>query len=184
MNNVRKMIKKHYTKFLGRPAYQYDVPLEGYGCMTVYECHNQPCDGAVTLATVGMSDLCPSHTLQELIFCAYREFISTDLVKLLGVVVKEIVGSDGPVGRGEVLGPAGPLLDSTPMEALYICPPTYYPKRFARLRIDGSAISIVWLIPIHRSEAVYIYEYGYDKFESQLEELDPDLMDLRRPAIN
>jgi len=98
---------------------------------------------------------------------------------LLQQVGLEILGSGSALLRGDVIGPRGPLFAMTEMEALYASIPVYLPDEFGQHK----DVVIVWLIPISRSEAEFIAEQGWPKFENRLTEVDPDLTDFDRASM-
>jgi hypothetical protein len=184
-----EIVRQHYTRFWGKARASHAVKM-GHGHMEIDEYGQQPCEGAVTLATVGLSDLGgrtqPRTTRplrQEFVFCCYESFMRPDVIALVAAVGEQLVASNDPLRRGDVLGPAGPILECSTMEALYACPPTYYQDEFATIAVNNLAIPVMWLIPIHRSEAAWIAKHGFSDFESHLEAADPDLMDLTRPPL-
>lgn len=85
--------------------------------------------------------------------------------------------------RGEVLGPQGPVVPGSKMEAFYVAIPAYFPDEFATCRAEGEAVAIAWLVPITAREAGYVAKHGWDAFEDRLVEADPDLTDLSRPSL-
>jgi hypothetical protein len=86
--------------------------------------------------------------------------------------------------RGEVLGPQGPLLPGSLMEALYVGIPVYFPDEFGSCAVGGDSVVIAWLIPISKSEATYVADHGWPAFEKRLVEIDPDLTDVFRSSMN
>lgn len=88
----------------------------------------------------------------------------------------------GAVLRGNVIGPYGPLLPGSAMEALYAAMPAYFPDDFASCSEDGRRVAIAWLVPISAVEAKYVETHGWDAFEDRLAESDPDLTDFYRDS--
>ena len=188
MPTLTDEIQKHYGRFLGVPSAKYSMSLSGYPTQSYHllEYKDVPCQGAVTLATLGLSDM-PLHMFrQEFAFLCYDQFISDDLIRLLTVVAGMISESNHPLLHGSVLPPAGPLLEYTPMESLYVGTLMYFntsEENFDVLKANDLTVLISWLLPIYSSEANWISQHGYDDFESLIVERDPDLMDLERPPI-
>lgn len=89
----------------------------------------------------------------------------------------------GPL-RGEVFGPAGPLVSGSQMEALYVASPVYFDDAFATCDGPDGPIAIVWLVPITAPEALYIRAVGWDRWEEELVGSDPDLTSLDRPSLH
>src|SRR5438552_6204218 len=177
-------VKRHYGRFLGMPSALLTVdPQAPY---RIVEFRDVPCEGAVTLATLGLSDV-PLHMFrQEFLFLCYEQFMSDDLIKLLAVVAEGVRESNHPLLHGAVLPPAGPLLEYTKMEALYVGTLMYFgtdEESFNVLKLDNLSVLFSWLFPIYPSEVEWIRDHGYDAFESMIVERDPDLMDLERPPM-
>ncbi|MDQ0201954.1 hypothetical protein J2S10_005165 [Neobacillus ginsengisoli] len=86
--------------------------------------------------------------------------------------------------RGDVIGPYGPIFDDSNLEALYVTIPGYFPDSFDAFKVDDKkTIIMAWLIPITSKEAEFIRQTGWEEFENKLEELNPDLIDLKRESI-
>jgi hypothetical protein len=181
-------VEHHYSQFLGRPSALNVVPLLGHpaGHYHIVEYEDRPCQGAVTLATLGLSAV-PLHMFrQELLFCCYKRFVIPDLITLIRVVAQMITDSQHPLFHGDTLPPAGPLLETTPMEALYTATLMYFntdAQQFDTLQVGTLRVLIAWLLPVYRTEVEWIQKYGYDAFEDLIVELDPDGLNLARPPI-
>lgn len=188
MSLVSERIEEHYARFLGMPNGRNPIklPSNPNSQLQLLKYEDVPCAGAVTLATVGLSEL-PLHMFrQEFVFLCYKRFLSSNLVSLIAVVADMLSESKHPLLHGSILPPAGPLLDYTKMEALYVATLLYFDteeEEFDVLRVDGLSILNSWLLPIYRSEAEWIDKHGYEAFESMIEDQDPDLMDLTRPPM-
>jgi hypothetical protein len=179
---------KHYAQFLGEPSTGYLVKLKEHpeGQYDIAQYEDVPWKGAVTLATCGFSDV-PLHMFrQELVLLCYERFVSKDLILMLAGVMEMVADSQHPLLQGRVLVPwlnDESLMENTTMSSLYSAVPTYFPDEFQIMRDAEESIDVGWLIPIHRSEADWIKEHGWEAFESRLVELDPDVIDLTRPPI-
>ena len=87
--------------------------------------------------------------------------------------------------RGEVIGPNGPLTDGSRLEALYVAVPVYLPDSFQVFRpADGDPVVMAWLVPITAREARFVGEQGWEAFEHELQEEDPDLLDMTRESMD
>lgn len=178
-------VVEHLTSLLGEPAVSDRVLLDRTGrSIGLLRFDGQPCDGATSVVTNGLSDL-PHHRLhEELLLACWTAELSTDLLLVVEFVARQLAEGRDPLVYGDVIGPAGPLIDGSTMEALYVCEPTYFPERLATLdTADGCRIRMLWLIPIYASEARLISERGPAPFEQLLVEEDPDLLSLRRAPV-
>jgi hypothetical protein len=188
MPSLLERVESHYSRFLGTTSSVRSITLKGHpeGHYHLIEYIGVPCEGAKTLATLGFCDV-PLHMFrQEFLFLCYDQFISGDLIALLAFVAKVVSENNHPLLHGTVLPPAGPLLEYTSMEALYVGTLMYFntsDESFDVLKADSTSVLISWLIPLHSSEAGWIGEHGYDAFEDLIIDRDPDLMDLERPPL-
>ncbi|MFD0328257.1 suppressor of fused domain protein [Streptacidiphilus monticola] len=86
--------------------------------------------------------------------------------------------------RGDVIGPRGVIVPGSSLEAFYAAIPVYYDDAFAAADLEsGNRAVMVWMVPIGKSEAAFVAEFGWAAFESKLAEQDPDLLDLKRNEI-
>jgi hypothetical protein len=186
MKKIDVVLENHYARFLGKPHRRSELQLEANVRLTIEEFENKPCQGAATLVTSGLANQLTGGTCHqhELLVSCYPQFVTGDLVKLIGAIGTQVLQSHHPLSRGDILGPAGSLLPGLAMEALYVCPPTYFDNDFSRILIsDDLDIHILWLIPLHRTEVAWVKKRGFSDFESLLEEKDPDLLDWARSPI-
>ncbi|HWD05701.1 MAG TPA: suppressor of fused domain protein [Amycolatopsis sp.] len=103
---------------------------------------------------------------------------------LVGQVADELLASGRALLRGDVIGPRGPLVPGSMMEAWYAAAPVYYDDGFAGVDLDdGHRAAIVWIVPISRSEAQFVSANGWREFENELIKYDPDLLDLHRDEL-
>jgi hypothetical protein len=103
---------------------------------------------------------------------------------LVGQLADEILGAGQALLRGDVIGPRGPLVPGSKMEAWYAAAPVYYDDGFAAVDLeDGHRAAIVWIVPISRREAEFVSANGWQMFENLLIKHDPDLLDLHREEL-
>lgn len=143
----------------------------------------------VSYSTLGLSNtrfvLSQSgrHIHLELLMLASPGTPTDTVVSLLYQVGTAALSSGRPLLRGNVIGPAGPLAANSEMTALYVTMPVYFPDEFATYRGESDVV-IAWLVPISSQEADYVASHGWDAFEDQLVDQDPDLVDFMRPGMN
>jgi len=150
-----------------------------------------PIQNILTLATLGLSKvhlkLRKSGKLirQELVFLLRDTAGTRNLPGVLQELVHEILQRGEALPRGIVIGPRGPLLEDSTVEALYVTAPVYFPDSFHVFRpADGSdPIVLVWLVPITSKEAEYVRSHGWESFEERLAHYDPDLLDIHRASM-
>lgn len=106
------------------------------------------------------------------------------LASVVEFLVRQLAEGREPLLYGDVVGPAGSLVPGSPMEAIYVCEPTYFPPGFARfVTPEGCEIRTRWLIPIYSGEAQLVGDKGAGALEDLLEEQDPDLLNLQRGPV-
>lgn len=147
--------------------------------------------GVRSFSTIGLSkdDLVSPRSGRKLrleLLAGERGGPGTDFLPgLVGQVAEEVVTSGRAVLRGDVIGPRGPLVPGSRMEAWYAASPVYYDDDFAGVDLDdGHRAAIVWLAPISRCEAEFVSTNGWRAFEDELIKDDPDLLDLHRPELS
>lgn len=181
---IRESIERHYEGHLGDVTDRYRVAMPDGADFEVVRIADCPCRDAACISSIGMADARGLHLLQEILLPAYNRMLPSVSMKLVGAVVQQVLATGVPLKRGDILGPAGPLMPGTNMEALYVCPPTYFDPELLAPIDDGHTISFLWLVPIYSSEALWARTHGFDAFESALETHDPDLLDLCRSPLS
>lgn len=172
--------------------------LEGGWHSSMEDCQNDfqvalfphaPFEGATTFSTIGVSDYPlwnAEHKtfFQEAVIVAKKEFGVKNLPGILMQVADSLLDSEHLILRGEVIGPAGSLFEGSDLEALYATSPVYFDEEFHVFKQSSEKeIIMVWLVPITKSEAAYVTEFGWKQFEELLEQVDPDLTDFHRESI-
>lgn len=180
-------VREHYRRYLGQASSGYSATLSEHpsGAYDIVQYQDTPWEGAITLATCGMSELDLHMFRQELVLVCYRQFLSSDLILSIAGVVEMVARTRHPLLQGQVLAPAPvePLTADTAMTGLYSSVPTYFPDEFQLVEGEGLKIDVGWLIPVYSTEIRWIEQNGWRAFESLLEEKDPDVMDLARQAV-
>lgn len=156
---------------------------------TIVRFRDQPHPGVSTYLTLGLSNHVISlasgrPVRQELLLSADRRFDSWNIPGLLGTVGREVLTRHQGLLRGEVLGPAGPLLPGSSLEALYCASPVHFPDSFAVCGSTSPPTVFVWLIPIASEEAEAVRSHGWSHFEDVLVTKKPDLFDLERAGLD
>jgi hypothetical protein len=143
---------------------------------------------ATSYLTLGLSD----HVLtgpsgrqfrQELLGASYTRFAELNPDANLLKIAHDLLQAHRAALRGEVIGPAGPIVHGSSLEAYYCSLPAYFSDDLVTFRGSVPATTFIWLVPITHPEAHYVWEQGWAKFEDLLVERDPDLLDLTRPSL-
>src|SRR5262249_44332691 len=109
-----------------------------------------PVPGTKALTTLGLSNHpLKSRVSEKIIRCELVMLVrngSKSLPGILQQVAMEMLQSRFAVLRGDVLGPRGPLVDGSKMQALYASNPVYFPETFAACRSESlGTIIFIWL---------------------------------------
>ena len=182
-----KNIIEHVESFLGRIDYGWKGD-DSKSAISIARFRNQPVEGMNTYVTLGLSHHVLSiqnkrQVRQEFVFSTFDTVPSEDVVSFLLSFSDFILTKHEALLRGEVVGPAAPIISGSSMNAVYASMPVIFDDEFATFEGDSPSTVMVWLIPIFESEAKYIKDYGWEAFEDVLEQQDPDLWDIGRTSI-
>ena len=179
----------HLEHYLG-PVWRRFSPVrpEDERLFQVLSFPGAPFPDSVTITTAGLS----GHVLpqprkrsvrQELVACTRQE-AAADLAAVVDLIGREVLASHRALLRGQVLGPAGPLVEGATVSAMVCATPWYWPEGFERFEaVKSAAVLLVWLVPVTAPEAELIRRQGVDTFEEIVSRADPDLLDLGRASI-
>ena len=149
---------------------------------------NQPITDAITFVTTGLSRLV-LHQLSdgvirlELLTCTWSSFRESGLDDLLFVLAQQILERHHAPAQGEWVVPAGSVVAGSKLEAFYFMPPLYHPETLQVFSDEPPETVIVWAVPVAPSEVEFIMKTGWRAFEEQLQQVEPDLLDMFRDPI-
>lgn len=148
------------------------------------QCKQGMLPNVITYGTLGLSHHLFQGIRQELFIMVDENENQSFFPSILHQVAMMAYSTHRPFLRGEVIGPYGPMIPDSKMEAFYVAAPTYLPDEF-HIYEDGTPPPIVqvWLVPISSSEANYVQEHGWDAFEDLLVEKQPDLLSFMRDEV-
>lgn len=177
----------HLERHLGRLERGWGESADGRQLPVQVVQFANPTGGVpLSYATLGLSEhvlRMPSGEVRHELLCCGPSDGSLNPAPLMVTVAEDLIASGRSLVKGQVLGPSGPLLEGTELEALYCAAPVYFPDEFAVMRDVRPPVVIVWLVPISRSEAAFVRDRGWDAFEDLLLERDPNLLDWGRPSL-
>jgi hypothetical protein len=165
---------------------RFEVPAEQDVGVARFE--NQPVPEAITYVTTGLSRHL-LHQLEkpdlrvELVGCVWARFRDSGLDSLLHIVAREILESHHAPPRGFVMGPSGPIIPGSELQAFYFMHPAYHGEALECFEHPTDPVYLAWPVPITVAEAVFIARSGWSAFEERLFAADPDLMDLDRRSF-
>lgn len=149
---------------------------------------DKPRQSVDTFSTLGMSN----HILnlpgerkvrQELVLPVSGATSSSTIVSYLLFVSDVAINCHRALLRGQVIRLPKEAMETLGFEAVYCAMPVFLADNFATFDGTNPPTVIVWVLPIHRTEADYIDRYSWDRFEHVLEGHDPDLFSLQRKPI-
>jgi hypothetical protein len=181
---------EHLEYYLGKVNQTFEpIGLVDKRPFQVLSFRGTPVPEATTIATAGLS----GHILeqprgpkirQEFVACTYHKNANEEFAGIIDHVGRQILLEHKALLRGEVLGPAGPIVPGSTLEALLCASPWYWEDDgFSRYSGLTPAVLIVWLVPISCDEANFIQNNGIDVFEDLIAKREPDLFDLGRLSI-
>jgi hypothetical protein len=138
---------------------------------------------AAVLATVGVSRAMTSDGRRVELLLIQRPMPAKELLdasaRLLGKVALHTVTQEPPLATGAVLDATTELAPLSTMDRLMVLPPINLVESFHRVtRPDGRKVEILWLVPLHASEARVATEQGVPALMELLS--GSDLADWRR----
>ena len=147
-----------------------------------------PVAEAQSYVTIGLSTYVltsPSKrdSRMELLGASYKRFEELRPEGNLLTVAHDLIQEHRPLLRGEVIGPRGPIVPGSVLEAYYCALPVYFPDGLASFHGTVPRTNNMWLVPISHAESHFVWEHGWDQFEELLSARDPDLLDLARPSV-
>ena len=148
------------------------------------QCNKGFLPNVTTYGTLGLSHHMFQGIRQEFFIMVDENENQSYFPSILHQVAMIAYSTHRPFLRGEVVGPYGPMIPDSKMEAFYVAAPTYLPDEF-HVYEDGisSPIVQVWLVPISSSEANFVQKHGHGAFEDLLVKKQPDLLSFTRDEV-
>lgn len=177
-------MKEHLRAWLGEPVEVRRISLGQSGYVSILQVGDAPCKGAITMATAGLSKVINHRLHEELLFACWSDSPLGEMASILEFLVRQLAAGREPLMPGDVVGPAGPLVTGTSMEALYVCDPVYFQQGFSHfLSSSGCEIRLRWLVPIYANEARTVDSKGASALDDMFVDQDPDLLSLQRGPV-
>lgn len=188
--DTRELILNHITENLSsiNEIIQVEKPSGGYPPFELIKITDQPCKGAITYCTIGISNklfIKPDSTpiRHELLFTTYNEFANEEVVHWIFSIGENLLKNKESIELGLVINLIEPIYKESELNAVLFTTPKYFSEELYSMDKIQPHIVFAWIIPITHQEAKYIKQKGYDCFDEILGEQDPDLLDLRRESI-
>ncbi|MBX3184234.1 MAG: suppressor of fused domain protein [Polyangiaceae bacterium] len=181
---MTKDITQHLERHLGEIARGW----KGSRHIGVAEFPNQPQPGVMTYTTLGLSvnplPMARERTVrQELVVSAYQSFDPDNVASFLVTFAEYICAQSRALLRGDVVGPADPLIPGVRASAVYASIPVFFDDDFSVYQDSSPPTVLVWLIPLPREDAEFVKTQGWEPFEDMLESTAVDFWDLNRPPL-
>jgi hypothetical protein len=178
---------KHAEEYLGEVSHGWKECVSGQD-IRVVSFRDKPAESITTYLSLGMNkDVMPlsesKSVRQELVFSIYSVAISNLIVSFLMSLCEAILARGRAVFRGEVIPLSKELASRIGFDAVYCAIPVFFDDGFRTYTDSSPSTVVVWVIPIHKSEARYIEVNGWEAFEDLLEQSDPDLCSLSRQPV-
>jgi hypothetical protein len=173
----------HYEQHLGAIARGWSDEKRMHGIQVV-RFEGRPEPGVDTYATLGLArhivELPGSRSIrQELLISADASFSSDAVAGLVLSLAEHVLRRGRALLRGEVIGPAAPVIAGSTLTAVYVTNPSPFDPSLTEFVSEPPTV-FAFLIPIAETEARLVQERGWRWFEDALERRDPDLWNLAR----
>ena len=147
-----------------------------------------PDKGVSTFCTLGLSRTpLPMRdgrlVRQELLMSVAARYQDSAVAGFLLAFSEYVLSKNRALLRGDVVGPAAPLIPGVLASAVYCAMPVFFPDEFATFRGSDPPTVLVWLVPQPAAEAEFARRVGWDRYETTLEEGEVDFWNLDRPPV-
>jgi antitoxin YqcF len=176
-------LPEHYESSLGEIAGGWTDKKEAHGVQVVFF-KDQPELGVTTFATLGLSrhvlEISDKRIRQELLVSANDRFSRDAVAAFLMSFAESVLGRGNALLRGEVVGPAGPVVPGSTLTAVYVTNPSPFAPSLTQFNSAPPPAVFAYLVPISKAEASLVHQRGWRWFEDELETQNPDIWDLAR----
>jgi Suppressor of fused protein (SUFU) len=150
--------------------------------------HDQPYAPITTFSTIGVSRhalVLPSgkHICQEIVFCSDNVLPTKVIASLLFRVSEIMIQSSSALVRGQTIELPPEAAMKLGFEFLYCTIPVLFRDGFATFQSSEPPTVFVWLVPLHRKEALYAEKHGWEKLEDEFESLSVNLCSSARESV-
>lgn len=110
----------------------------------------------------------------------WDRFACKELSATLAYVGELCLDKHTAICIGDVLGPSGPILVGSEMEAILCLPPNPFPSAFSTCFITEPPTNFMWLVPISSKEAMAVKNSGTEHLMLHWLREGTDLLNLNR----
>ncbi|WP_410809439.1 suppressor of fused domain protein [Micromonospora sp. 067-2] len=146
--------------------------------------------GSTSYSTLGLS----RHSLPspsgdremslEFVMSTHSALAPARFPQSLQFLAQDLLRRHVAILRGQTFTLPWPVADGSAMSNIYAAVPGYFDEDFDSVELeDGRGVAVIWMIPISDAENTFVTDCGWDAFERELVERDPDLLDLNRRSV-
>ncbi len=156
--------------------------------LQVAKFQDSPEAGVATFCTLGLSrtplPMKDGRLVRQELLVSVAETYPEDAVASFLITFSEyVLSKNRALLRGDVVGPAKPLIPGVLASAVYCAVPVFFPDEFATYRGSDPSTVMVWLVPQPAAEAEFARRVGWDEYEGVLEEEEVEFWSLDRPPV-
>lgn len=144
-------------------------------------------DDVATYVTLGLATLVvrqeSGSVRQELMFECYDRFASDAWASVLTFVAGRVALDGTAIAAFEVVDLDTTLRKVTGVAALLCYTPIFHSPAIQVVARTDPPTVVVWLLPLHQSEAALVNREGWEALVSRFEASQPDFHDLKRKAV-
>ena len=156
--------------------------------MQIHRFKDQPCEGAITWSTVGLSDHIytwpDGRTIRhELLYAAYETIPEKELYPLFFGLGDWMLKRKEGLIEGEIFDTGKALMEGSPLQGFWFYMPVYFKEALYECKELEPLVVFAWVIPVGGVEIEQIKRNGSDAFSRLLQQKDPDLLDWKRSEM-
>jgi antitoxin YqcF len=183
-DKIPTTLPEHYECELGQIVRGWSDNRETHGIQVV-SFNSQPEPHVTTFATLGLSKhifgkSSDRQIRQEILISANDNFSPDKVAGLLLSIAEMVLKRETVLLRGEVIGPASPIIEGSRLDAIYVTNPSPFRNTLVNFSSALPSTIFAYLVPITSIEASQILVKGWRWFEHELEAENPDIWNLHR----
>lgn len=183
-------IARHATRCLGEPFNVMEEEVAPKRSIRVLGFAETPAVGQVTLLTDGIAQISRADGFsgkggygQELVFVIGDQFFDEGVLDLFLAMASLYVRERALLLWGTPIRLASAIAGSSGLSYLLPSPAAVFDVGFQLVHEPGKSTQFILMIPVYESEAHHVLTYGESAFYDDLERMDVDISDLRRPPM-
>ena len=186
--DVRRTILLHnYIQAWGVPQDRKIIHKEGRPPIEIYLFIDEL---IVRFATIGLSAQVNEKSNKianyELLFACGHKLQGTSLGHIMDYVLDISTSSIANFDNfkiGSMIPNIAIAPNSWEMKSIFVDEARAEPEHFIKIMIGDQAVEVLWLIPLHEAEYLYIKQNGISKFDERCREEELAVIDLNRSSF-